>query len=183
MINNVRCLLVAWETAIHQDVHVNNLLFKYKDEEPKSPLEVKLIDLQGVTEGDPMVDLAKFIYNSTTSTFRRNHLTFLLTLYHDTFMEICDGVRVEPPQGFNLHEIQRRFHRSKVFGFTTCMMGLPFILNEPKDATDLDGMCQMESVQELYAELAKSSNNVRKSSIFNMRVLDLVQDLYAEGVI
>lgn len=64
------------------DVHQNNILFR--NDENGKPIEASFLDWQGVRHSSPILDIAFFIFCSTTKEVRDIHYDEFLNVYHET---------------------------------------------------------------------------------------------------
>ena len=64
------------------DVHQNNILFKYDGN--ANPIEASFLDWQGVRYSSPVLDIAFFIFCSTTKEVRDIYYDEFLQVYHET---------------------------------------------------------------------------------------------------
>lgn len=64
------------------DVHQNNILFR--NDENGKPIEANFLDWQGVRHSSPILDIAFFIFCSTTKEVRDIHYDEFLNVYHET---------------------------------------------------------------------------------------------------
>ncbi|XP_067007732.2 uncharacterized protein [Anabrus simplex] len=71
----------------HGDLWINNLLFKYDDDDDETPVDLRLVDYQLVRYTPPAVDIMSFLHLDTTQDFRRVNEKKLLSLYHTSLGE------------------------------------------------------------------------------------------------
>ena len=77
---------------LHGDYWINNMLFKYSDENQTQlgekassiPVSLKMIDFQLSRIGHPLSDVLYFFYTSTKPEIRQKHMLVLLRYYFDT---------------------------------------------------------------------------------------------------
>lgn len=124
-----------WLVLTHGDSWVNNFLFKYSGERPSG---VKLIDLQVVREACLTTDLAYFLYMSTTAELRKKHLNRLLSIYFNTFQNVCESLSVVPWPDFTFDNLRARYGKAVAFGASTALNFLPIILLPKDSAVDLE---------------------------------------------
>jgi hypothetical protein len=156
------------------------MLFRY-DANTGKPVEVILVDLQLVQETCLTTDLAYAIYASTRTELRKNHLDELLQLYHDKFVEICVGHGTPLLPGFTMNELKRRFQNAKIFGFSCATTCLPFMLKEEENAVDLEKSDSDMDMMNMMKEVCGGVNEA--NTVFRDRVLEVVQEMYDEGII
>ncbi|XP_026470531.1 uncharacterized protein LOC113374780 [Ctenocephalides felis] len=68
----------------HGDLWLNNIMFRY-DHQGK-PTDLRFVDFQACSLAHPSTDLMRFIYTSTSSQIRKQHLKNLIKLYLDTIV-------------------------------------------------------------------------------------------------
>lgn len=139
-----------------------------------------LVDLQLMREKCPTLDLAYFLYCSTTSEFRKAHLNDVLAIYYHEFLTNCSKMKVEPIPDFTLNELKRRFHESKVCGYACAALILSITLKDTKDVVDVDQV-NAENMEEIMQNM--TADKTRVNSIYTERICNLAQELYDEGVI
>ena len=168
-----------WLVATHGDCWLNNIMFRY-DEDTGKPVEVVFIDLQYTRENDPCSDLASFIYTSTSVTTRQAYLDELLQLYILTFIRICERFKVVPLPGFQLSELKRRFHRAKPFGMFMAVIKFPFLLLDKEKSQDTLSL-NYDAVG--FSSKCDARSSIGNDTVFQQRAVDLVRELWQEGVI
>lgn len=165
-----------WNVPLLGDTWANNILFKYNTENG-FPEETIHVDLQMCTEGCPTTDLVYMLYISTDSEFRKRHLNEMLSIYVNTFKEICQLLNTESLPNFTVEEFKRRVHRSKLYGVCLGVLSLPTTLMEA------DKMEDMESKEggNMTEMISSISNKVNKRYVD--RIVALASELYEEGII
>ncbi len=76
-----------FRVVIHGDLWVNNILFKYDDQQGDKPVDISFIDFQQCRYASIYDELHYFIYTSTTREFRKENLDKCLEFYHELFIE------------------------------------------------------------------------------------------------
>jgi hypothetical protein len=142
------------------------------------PEKVTLVDLQMVREGCPTLDLVIFLLSSTALSRKCQYE--LLEIYHDEFLKHCNALKVEVLPGFNLETLRRRYRRSSIFGFVLGIGYLQIILKPKAEAVDLDAMGKEVNMNDL---MESALGKVKENSKLKKRLVELVEELYADGVI
>lgn len=171
-----------WRVLCHSDCWINNLLFQY-DSITGKPCRAVLLDFPLVKMGCPTLDLSCLVYTSTRREFRRKYLLPCLQLYHDRFIAICHNLNTTTlPPGFNMDALRMKFHVSKLIGFLIALISLPLNLIEAEDR-ELANLETKDESSTLEEMLHGASAAGRKGSLYTEWILELVEDLYQEGVI
>lgn len=84
-------------TIMHNDLWVNNILFKYDQDQ----ISVKFIDFQFAHKGNIFNDLQYLFFTSTTASFRKAHLKGLLDTYYAAFTSELEDLGTPLPLGFS----------------------------------------------------------------------------------
>lgn len=71
----------------HSDLWLCNLLVKYEDDQDSSPLDVLLIDYQGLSWTSPTIDLHHFIYTTLNEDDYQNRLDEIIEYYHKILVD------------------------------------------------------------------------------------------------
>lgn len=128
----------------HGDFWINNILFKYNKE--GHPVAAKVLDFQMSRIGHPASDVLYFLFTSTTSKMRKNHLRQWLRHYYETFMRDLTKLNSKITETVYtweefLNDYKRRSLRWMVY--SGMVMGL--VLNK-KLADELDVMHQERGI-------------------------------------
>lgn len=122
-----------WKIMSHGDLWVNNLLFKYSDLNPVQVIDVIFIDLQTTRYASVAIDILHFIYTSTESKLRDNHLDTLLTCYLNALMSevklhVFDAdALIKLSNQFTLDNIWREIRSKIMYGLGISMWLLPAV--------------------------------------------------------
>ncbi len=185
---NIPPLMDQWICAGHGDCWTNNMLFK-EDEATGKVSQTILVDLQICRESCIMADLTYFIYTSTDTKFRKDYLIEMLQWYHQQFLKYSKVLKVEEPFGGkdfeNFENFKRKFHRSKLFGFSFATLVLPIILQRAETTKDLDtfevgGAGGQEDITEMFNNMGRDEDD---KVLLRERFSELLTELYDEGVL
>ena len=110
---------------LHGDSWNNNLLFRYESMTANEPQDMLLIDWQIARLGHPCHDLGYFLFSSTSSAFRRQHLITLLEEYYVNLSSMLAKLGIDLDQeGYS----KKRFMQETLERFVLMMMITLFIL-------------------------------------------------------
>ncbi|XP_050727369.1 uncharacterized protein LOC127004088 isoform X2 [Eriocheir sinensis] len=113
----------------HGDCWNNNILFRYN--EMGVPVEVMLVDLQGMRRASVAADLSYFLYSSFTGDVRRDNLDAFLDTYFDSFCGVLQAAQMTLP--FSREELSHEFMSKLTFGCVSGMILAPIVLSEDQD--------------------------------------------------
>jgi hypothetical protein len=140
-------------------------------------VEIKILDLQAVTYGNPCRDLLEVLYYSTSGETREQTPAFL-NLYHDTLVATaCSlGVTLE----YSYQDFQKDVDELEEYGFLMSMIGIPLMLADKADVpdytkTDLD----TEGLIKLTEQQLLSKGN----AVMMQRIVEVVEDMVRLGVL
>jgi hypothetical protein len=179
-----------WVVLLHGDAWSNNMMFRY-DEKTNKPVEVLLIDLQMCRQGDPFCDINYTLFASGAPGLREKHLTSFLHVYYDTFSAICEKLHVPTLPGWSWEEFNRRMHRAKIFGGNMAVMGLPLMLKNLDELSNLDHAAAavegkdnkasaLENASEFFSGLVETK---KPNAIVRTRMLAVMHDLIRDGIL
>ena len=123
---------------IQTDCWLNNLMFKYNNSKVES---VKLIDFQLGTYHSFAFDLLCFIFSSTSTDVKLNHLNTLM----DRYFEVFTGITGNIPE-ITKERLWKEFNERLFIGFITMISFLPVVIAPPKTKkpTDLETLMKGE---------------------------------------
>jgi len=79
---------------MHGDFWCNNMLFKYED---GKPTQLKMVDFQIARIGHPICDILYFLYSSTVSEVREQHIESWLSFYFTSLTTALKKLDAEVP--------------------------------------------------------------------------------------
>ncbi len=123
----------ALTCLLHGDSWNNNLLFRYLDETSEKPEEMLLIDWQIARCGHPSHDLGYFIFSSTSSSFRKQHLDNLLDEYYAALSSalVKLGIDLES-EGYSQKQFIQETKQRYILMMMIALFILPILLDSSK---------------------------------------------------
>lgn len=118
---------------LHGDSWNNNILFRYPSEASNEPEEMALIDWQIARLGHPSHDLGYFLFSSTSSNFRKQHLDELFTEYFTALSIALGKLGIDlSKEGYSqakfLEEVKQRY----ILMMMIALFILPILLDNSK---------------------------------------------------
>ncbi|XP_055302585.1 uncharacterized protein LOC129568559 [Sitodiplosis mosellana] len=107
------------------DVHQNNILFK--NDANGKPNEASFLDWQAVRHASPVLDIAFFIFCSTTKEVRDVYYGEFLQVYHETLTEHIRRLGSDPKKLFPRKLMLDHLRKFAKFGFIMSTVLLPVI--------------------------------------------------------
>ena len=127
--------------------------------------DIIFIDFQIPGYLSPAIDLAYFLYLSTTKEVRSKYLDHILTLYHTLFENTLEklGVSVD----FSYEDLLDDFRKAKLYGLNFALSSLPSILAEKDE--DILEMGEWMNTTKLENEETKAQKMKEMvSAVFEM---------------
>merc|ERR1712013_190706 len=172
-------------TICHGDAWFNNMMFKYDDE--KKLGDIIFIDFQIPGYLSPAIDLAYFLYLSTTKEVRSKYLDHILTLYHTHFENTLEKIGVSVD--FSYEDLLEDFMKARLYGLNFALSSLPSILAEKNE--DILEMGEWMNTTKIKDEETKSRKmkemmEKQKSSFdanaaAKIRIADIVDECMEGG--
>jgi aminoglycoside phosphotransferase (APT) family kinase protein len=118
---------------LHGDSWNNNLLFRYPSQASEKPEEMLLIDWQIARCGHPSHDLGYFLFSSTSSSFRRQHLDELLNEYYETLSNALMKLDIDlSKEGYSQEQFIRETKQRYILMMMIALFILPILLDSAK---------------------------------------------------
>ncbi len=121
--------------VIHGDSWSNNILFRYaeEDSQQENPLDALLIDWQISRIGHVFVDLGYFLFSSTSSDFRRKHLTELLIEYFSILKSVLSKLDIDlEKEDYNQDRFLKDCKEHFMIGLFVALFIMPILLDASK---------------------------------------------------
>ncbi|CAB3383858.1 Hypothetical predicted protein [Cloeon dipterum] len=135
---SVRSTASRLQVVTHGDCWTNNLLFKYADEQPDSPSDVRFLDYQLTRITTPAADVTYFLFTSPNSILEQHHM--------------------DPEKIFSRRCLDEEMARMAPYGLTSAGIVVPAVCVPPEFTPDMDkvlGQTRDDFVQE-YAKQMKA---------------------------
>ncbi|CAG7722643.1 unnamed protein product [Allacma fusca] len=179
-----------WNVLLHGDCWSNNMMFRY-DEKTNRPVEVVFLDFQLCRQGDPFCDVSYTLYSSGGPNLRPKHLESMLHVYYDTFTDICRTLQVPPLPAWSWEEVNRRFHRAKIFGGIHVVMFLPIMLKNVDELVNLDESADLiereglpvDGVKNFSKLISQMSATEKSNPPLEYRMKEVMEDLSNDGIL
>ena len=155
----------SFNTILHGDCWLNNMMFKYENGKPVS---VKLLDFQVSNYNSIGLDLNYFLFTSAKEYVKLNHLDDVFKTYHDTFLSITGEI-----EGFTVERVRKEFVERLGFGLGVALTFRPGVTSDvPFDfEANIDGKVsekndQMYRNEQYISEASKLLPIFKKHGVF-----------------
>lgn len=129
--------------------------------------------------GSPALDLAYYLFSSTTKQFRDQYLDELLHIYHSSLAELMTRCGSEPEKWFTFNDLQNELKKSGIFGLVFAPATLQIAVSDPKD------IVEMGSLADAIEDAEQTSNMVNLNMVseeaFRNRLSDAIADATKYG--
>lgn len=163
----------------HGDCWNNNILFRY--DEAGAPVEVMLVDLQGMRKASVAADLSYFLYSSFTGDVRKSNFKLFIETYYDSFCSVLRAAQVPIP--FSVEELLVEFRNKMTLGCISGMILAPIVLSEEGD---------VHNFLDVTEETIDKSSRERQEIVLNMskrdghlqdRFLSMFNEMVEAGIV
>ena len=154
---------------IHGDSWSNNILFRYavEDSQQDKPLDALLIDWQIARIGHIFVDLGFFLFSSTSSDFRRQHLNELLAEYFSILKCALSKLDIDlEKEGYNHDRFLKDCSEHFMIALFIALFIMPVLLDESK------------AVDHTLKHQESSSSDVDAGRLFLLHIFDIYCDIF-----
>ncbi|XP_018355492.1 PREDICTED: uncharacterized protein LOC108756290 [Trachymyrmex septentrionalis] len=124
-----------FNVIIHGDFHVNNMLFRYNNEE--KPIDHIFVDFQMCVYATPALDLLFFLNTSPSLDIMENKKNILLNEYFSTLSATMKELNCKTPPP-TMKELKATMKQKADYGMIIFFVVLPFMLCCKTEAKDLD---------------------------------------------
>ncbi|KAK8407281.1 hypothetical protein O3P69_002085 [Scylla paramamosain] len=169
-----------FDALTHGDCWNNNILFRY--DEAGAPVELMLVDLQGMRKASVAADLSYFLYSSFTGDVRKSNLKFFMETYYDSYCSVLRAAQVPIP--FSLEELLVEFRDKMTMGCISGMILAPIVLSEEED---------VQNFMEFTEETIDKTNRERQEIVLKMskreggqlqdRFLSMFNEMVEAGIV
>ena len=118
---------------------------------------------------------------SLTSDVRTRHIDEFLSTYYATFVECIQAAKASVP--FSKEALLEDYQAKAKFGLLIGMMALPPLLVDASDAISSSNYAEDEMEQIMVDMEAQFQKTAESSPLFRPRLLGLVDEMIAEGVL
>ena len=138
------------------------------------------MDFQMVQTSHPARDFWYFLYSSTDSEWRKNHLETCFETYYETFSKYFTQANISMTYG----DFKKEFNSKRPIGVTFAFMLIPIMLNDNPELnfSEIKGIRNlMKFLKETFVKPMDESqlDNIKE---MNRRLLDLIEESYALGL-
>lgn len=133
----VKHVPAEFNTIIHGDCWLNNLLFKFNNQGEFE--DMRFIDFQLTRFGNPSADLLNFLITSVNIEHKLKHFDYFIYYYHAQLVEhlkILDYKASMP----TLKELQISLLKNGLWAVISSFMALPIVLLDPTEAATTDNL-------------------------------------------
>lgn len=129
----------------HGDSWSNNILFRYDDCQQTKPSDALLIDWQIARLGHPSVDLCYFLFSSTSSAFRGEHLDQLLIEYFSILKSALFKLDIDlEEEGYDEDRFLQDSKERYILGLFMALFIMPILLDSNKGTNDSENHQQQD---------------------------------------
>lgn len=155
---------VAGEIQVlnHGDLWVNNILFKYQNNESRKLLDLVFVDFQMSIWGSPGMDLNYFFYTSLQLCILQNKREALVRVYHESLQQTLNDLKYKKIP--TLQDIMLEVKRREPYGFFANYGILPTVSMDKQQSSDnsLDNFLDEEFTKKKVRQMF-SSNRLEKT--------------------
>ena len=175
--NLVSCLPKnsIYVTLIHGDVWINN--FFVNDDET----EVTFVDFGQFQTSHPARDFWYFLYSSTDSEWRKNHLETCFETYYKTFSKYLSKSNIV----MTYDDFKKEFDSKRGLGVSYGFLAIPGVLNDNPELNISDFKSFRNLLKYRKETFSKPLDEEEADNIkeINRRLLDLIEESYELGLL
>lgn len=162
-------------TLIHGDAWINNF-FVNNDE-----TEITFVDFQLMQTSHPARDFWYFLYASTDSEWRKNHLETCFETYYETFSKYFTQANISMTYG----DFKKEFNSKRGFGVSMGFMVIPIMLNENPELnfSEIKGIRNMMKFFKETFVKPMDEDEAENIKEMNRRLLDLIEESHELGLL
>ena len=154
----------------------NNTMFVFSFQ-TKKPSKAILLDFQISRFASPVLDIAYFIFTSTTKPLRDAHYHDLIQIYYDSLAGTLKALGSDPEKCLSFNDFQGQLKKFGKFGLLSAIMILPALTMDAKDLPDIDEIAERKE-NNTFAEGDYKMNGQSRCA---QRLVDVVRDSIKYG--
>lgn len=157
----------------HGDYWVNNLLFKYENNDLRFPARLKFIDMETTVASSRFIDIFYFLLTSVQMDALQKRETDLLMIYYAEFTSFCGVLGVDTEaRGLSWEAFLEESEKYRLYGVLMGLVTAPMFAMDSEEMPDMDKIFTKEkmensigdSFKEFYGQIKQESVAVRKVS-------------------
>ncbi|PZC74088.1 hypothetical protein B5X24_HaOG208339, partial [Helicoverpa armigera] len=120
-------------------------------------VDIKVLDLQTLQAGSPLVDLLYFIFTGSDKQFRAKYFDRLVEHYYSQLSASMRRLHLNPDEIYSKEDFDAEMKEKLPFGLSVAVFGLPMMTINPEDAPKVDENLSfedfgVEKTNDLYIE-------------------------------
>ncbi|XP_047030981.1 uncharacterized protein LOC124638145 [Helicoverpa zea] len=123
------------EVLGHGDYRPSNLMHKILDD---GKVDIKIVDLQTLQGGSPIIDLLYFIFTGSDEQFRAKYFDRLVEHYYSQLSAAMKRFNLNPQEIFSKEDFEQELKEKLPFGLTLATFILPLVTVETEHAPKVD---------------------------------------------
>ncbi|XP_047031329.1 uncharacterized protein LOC124638416 [Helicoverpa zea] len=138
----------------HGDFRGSNLVHRVRKD---GKVDIKILDLQTLQEGSPVIDLVNFIFTGSDEQFRAKYFDRLVEHYYSQLSASMRRLHLNPQEIFPKEDFDAELKEKLPFGLSVAVFSLPVVTINPEDAPKVDESLSfddfsVENTNDLYTE-------------------------------
>ncbi|XP_013138428.1 PREDICTED: uncharacterized protein LOC106103263 [Papilio polytes] len=160
----------TFNVLCHGDCWVNNFLFKQKE---NITTDLCFLDFQAMRYSNPATDIVYFLYLSTDSTFRAQHMKDILSVYYESFTSFLKLYDIDSSLIYTKDSFEDDVQEMLPFGLLITLIELRIVTTTFEREIS-------ESKLDLYQ---CTSNEGKEEILLKVRVDDVVKESLQNGIL
>ncbi|XP_075981205.1 uncharacterized protein LOC142979873 isoform X3 [Anticarsia gemmatalis] len=153
----------------HGDYRPSNLMHKIRED---GSVDIKIVDLQTLQGGSPVVDLLYFIFTGSDSAFREQYYERLIDHYYTELEAAMKRLKLDPKEIYSKEDFHSELKEKLPFGLTIAVFALPVVTVDKENAPQVN-----ENMELSAFSVAKTS------ALYTERLNGVVDDYIKWGVL
>ncbi|KAG6558325.1 EcKinase 21 [Microplitis demolitor] len=156
-----------WCTLTHNDFWVNNMMFKFDDNNNDQVVDMKIVDFQLYGYDYGVKDLIFLLVSSPVNSIIEDIFDDMITVYYDAFIDVLRKLNVDCTE-FNRDKLINIVEECAPYKLAQCLMMTQVIKSQPGKAPkmecidDKDSFLQIGGGKDHYDKLSLILNLFRK---------------------